>query len=435
MAVVYAVLCHRSPHDVAELVRRLYHPGHQVILHADRKAPAALHDLLARLAASFPDIHVLESALCAWGGWSLVDATLRAIGRAVDLPDPWRHFVLLGEQHVPLQPPAAIERSLPDGVSFIEARSLTTMDRATRADLLHRFAGEYRELPGVGMFAAGPSAAESVAPQALRFGSQWVVLAREACERLATRDVAALWQPFRTSLVADETALPSVLLGTAVGRGLEIRNACPTFTAWPHLGGDADSSFTDQAARAARARGMLFIRKRPRVLPPFTRALLAAMPRRPALPPSDPPPEKRAADVAGLAATLGGMLRGRFPDLSIRATEPGNPACCLWLQPTAAPQPLLVCLVSADMGAFKVLLAWRRRFDGSLATVRLGGYAATVMGARLPGLTLAREVHLPELPDHGFVSIGPGGEAELATRLSVALAVARRLSALTAEAA
>jgi hypothetical protein len=436
--VVYAVLCHRAPRAVAELARRLHHPGHHLILHADRKAPAVLHDLLARLGARYPDIHVLDSQPCAWGGWSLVAATLRAIALALALPGPWRHFVLLSERHVPLQPPATIAASLPDGASFIEARSLTRMDRPTRADLLHRFARHSRELPGVGMFAGDPRPPDPALTRRLRLGSQWVVLARAACERLiGTRDDTALWAPFRASLVPDETALHSVLRGTAVGAGLDIRDTALTFTAWPHLGGGADSAFTDAQARAARARGHLFIRKRPPRLPPFTRALLATMPMRPAPPLANDPPAAPEGDAVALAATLGGMLRGRFPGLSVRASASADdgPACFLWFRATAQAGALVVCLLSQDLRAFKVLLAWRRRFDFSLAPIGLGGYATTVMGARLPGLGFAREVHLPELPDHGFAAASDGATDELAARLAVALAVARRLSVLVADAA
>ncbi len=438
MAVVYGVLCHHSPLHVADLVRHLHHPGHQVILHADAAGPAALHAMLAHLGATFPNVHVLESTMCAWGGWSLVAASLRAIRRALALPMPWRHFALLSEQHMPLQPPSVIAASLPDGASFIAATRLTGMDSATRADLLHRFARQYRELPGVGMFAGEVRRLDAETVETLRLGSQWVVLSRAACERLADLgEGAAAWAPFRNSLVADETAIHSVLRGTAVGRGLDIRSSNQSFVAWPHLGGDVEGGFTEAGARLARARGHLFIRKRPRVLPPFARQVLAGMPQRPAFPPLPPVSEAPEPATAALGTALAAMLRARFPALVVRVAPPGSrPACFLQFQLAGLPSALAVCLASQDLRAFKVLLAWRRPFDGSLTPIRLAGYTATVMGVRLPGLLLAREVHVPELPDHGFVTVADGEVWELAARLTVALAVARRLTVLTgAEAA
>jgi hypothetical protein len=425
MAVVYAVLCHRSPAAVAALVGWLRHPGHQIVLHADSKAPAALHDRIATMTNANADVHALESEPCAWGGWSLVDATLRAIGRALALPGDWRHFVLLSEHHVPLQPPATIAASLPDGASCIDTTPLTGMDRATRADLLHRFAHHYRELPGVGMFAGEARALDAEQLDTLRRGSQWVVLSRDACERLAGAE-RAVWAPFRDSLIPDETAIHSVLRGTDLGRGLDVRNFAATFMAWPHLGGGADGTFTDALARRARARGHLFIRKRPDILPPFIRALLPAGPAIPRDAPEPPP-----ADVAGLANQLAPLLRARFPNLAVRASDQaGGPACLLHVHDTTTDAPP-VCLLSWDMRHFKALLAWRRPFDGTLGPIQLGGYATSVLGARLPGLTLAREVHVPDLADHGFLTLGDDGDvAALGEAVSVLLIAARSLSPL-----
>jgi hypothetical protein len=202
--------------------------------------------------------------------------------------------------------------------------------------------------------------------------------------------------------------------------------------AWPHLGGGAESGFTDALVRSARARGFLFIRKRPRVLPRYAREMLAAMPGQPPPLPT-PPDEPPAADprAAALADTLAQMLRGRFPAIAVAAGLPGDgPACCLTFRAAGLAPALPVLLLSQDFVTFKVLLAWRRRFDG-LAGIRLGGYAATVLGARLPGLAMAREVHLPELPECGFVS--GGGTGEMAARIAAALAIGRRLSALVAD--
>jgi hypothetical protein len=117
-----------------------------------------------------------------------------------------------------------------------------------------------------------------------------------------------------------------------------------------------------------------------------------------------------------------------FPGVAIGLGQPGDgPECCLDISVPGQARALSVHLLSHDFTTFKLLLAWRRPFDGALAPISLGGHEATIMGARLPGLTLAREVHLPELPDSGFVPADPEAIAACA---AVALSVARRLSAL-----
>ena len=428
MPVAYAVLCHHSPRHVGELVRALHHPEQPILLHADAKAPPSLHAALRGLAALLPNVHVVDSVLCSWGGWSLVEATLRCIGDALALPAPWRHFCLLSEQHVPLQPPDMIARSLPAGTSFSDAVPLPAMDRDHRNDLFHRFARVWRELPGVGMFSTGPRTLTAAQLEMFRLGSQWVVLSRDACERLwAARDDAALWAPFKISLVPDETALMSALRGTRLGAGLDIRKASATFVAWPHLGGSADSGFSDDNLRAARARGHLFIRKRPDRLPPFAAALLASFPDRPGFPPLPlPEPPTQDARALALAEAFGRTLRG----VAIGSAPAGSgPACCLDFRAPGQSPGLSVHLLSHDFARFKLLLAWRRPFDGPLAPIRLGGFSATIMGARLPGLVLAREVHFAE--DAGFFAADPDDAEAMAARIAGALAVAQKLSPLT----
>jgi hypothetical protein len=429
VSVVYAVLCNQSPRHVAELARALHHPEQTILLHADAKSPALLHQSLRELAGQLPNVRVVESLLCSWGGWSLVRATLRMIGEALALPTPWRHFCLLSERHMPLQPPATIAESLPAGMSFSDAVPLPAMDRDHRNDLLHRFAREWEELPGVGMFSSRPRRLTTEQFDTLRLGSQWVVLAREACERLwAAREDADLWSLYPESLVPDETALIGALRGTRLGAGLAVTKTNLTFVAWPHLGGTADSGFSDENVRAARARGHLFIRKRPGRLPPFAVALLASFPGRPSLPPF-PLPEPAAEDARELA--LAGALRNALhARATVSAAPPGTgPACCLEIRAPGQAPALSLHLLSQDFAAFKLLLAWRRPFDGTLAPIRLGGYEATIMGARLPGLVLAREVHFADdLP--GFFTADQADADGIGARIAAALEIARHLSPL-----
>jgi hypothetical protein len=430
VTLVHGVLCYDRPRFVHELVRALHWPDHAILLHADAKADPVMHKCVADLAAALPNVHVVDSLLCSWGGWSLVEATLRLIGRALALPTRWRHFCLLSEHHLPLHTPAMLAKSLCEGMSFSDAVPLPAMDADHRRDLFHRFVRRWRELPGVGMFSIGACALSPAEAQRLRLGSQWVVLAREACERLwRVRDDDALWAPFRESLVPDETALMSVLRGTALGAELDFRKSCATFVAWPHLGGGTDSGFTDDIVRAARARGYMFIRKRPVRLQPFVAGLLGGFPDRPMLPGLTPgvaaPDDPRSR---ALAMTLADALRRPAPGVAIGTPLPGSgPACCLDFRVAGLAPSLSVHLLSHDFAIFKLLLAWRRPFDGALAPIQLGGFETTIMGARLPGLVLAREVHVPAVPDNGFLQSNADA---LARHLTTALAVARALSDL-----
>src|SRR5579862_6061865 len=101
--IVYLVLCYGFPNELRDLFRILYHPADHYILHCDTKGPPPLRGLVRQLAASFPNVHRIQDRLCSWGGYSLVDATLRGIDHALDTIPDWSHLVLLSEQHLPVR--------------------------------------------------------------------------------------------------------------------------------------------------------------------------------------------------------------------------------------------------------------------------------------------------------------------------------------------
>lgn len=413
MPIAYLVLCHHSPGDVADLVARLYRPGDVFVLHADAKAAPLLHAALAGLAARLPNVHVLPAQLCSWGGWSLVETTLRGIDFATRLPVGWQHLAVLSESHLPVRPPDEIEAALTLGVSYFEAVEFSAITGDGRPDMLHRLGARHQELPGVGMF---PVAARRLSPSVasvLHHGSQWVVLARDACLRLAdSRGDAEGWAPFRTALLADETAIHSVLLGTRLGMGLTLERRHTTFVAWPHLADNSDMAFTAANFHAARAEGYLFIRKRPRDLPDEVASLLPpprftiALPAAPAAPPANPA-------VGALASAIAAALKPSHPDTEIAALLPltpgGSAACYLRLRTPALAASLSVCVLSEDMQSFKALLVWTPPGPPSFALRTLGGYPACALRVRLTGLFDAREIVLPSLPGGGFATHEQGG--------------------------
>ena len=414
MPLVYFVLCHHSVGAVADLFRHIWRSEHHYVLHADRKSMPALHETLHALSAAFPNVHALPSVPCSWGGWSLVETTLRGIDRALALPGDWSHFILLSESHVPLVAPDAAAATLAPGVSYIEAGPVAAINPDGRADVLHRFTACYHEVPGVGMFATLPRALTPAFEATLHHGGQWIVLAHAACERLqARRGDAALWEPFRVSLLADETALQSLLLGGGLGQGLAIERRATTFVAWPHLSGNPDTTFSERNFHDARAQGYLFIRKRPAVLPEGVIEALAPMRMGEPLPRLPEPAERltRGAEVAVLAAALHEALRGRFPALEVATLSPlrvgGSSTCYLQFRCPTLPRPLFVALVSEDIVQFKALLAWSGGGD-DFRTGTLGGYPTSLLKVRLWDLFLQREVLLPDLPGGGFVTFADG---------------------------
>ncbi len=417
MTLAYLLICHRMPGAVADVLRAVWRPEHHYIVHADAKAGEAVRATVARF-AELPNVHVLPSLLCSWGGWSLVEVLLRGVARAVALGGNWSHLVVLSEAHLPLRAPDAMD--LQPGVSRIDATPVSQAHALTQADVMHRLRARYRELRGVGMFPVGPASVPDSLRDALHHGTQWMILAQEACDRLQRLGPdSPIWAPFRQSLIADETAVQTVLLGTEMGRGLANDPRPTTFVAWPHVSGNGDFSHTDENFFAARDEGFLFIRKRPRKLSRPVAEIVDAMAVLPAVPELDDSFVQGAA-AGRLGDALHGMLRETFPGLVVETLTPlrtgGSPACFLRLRCTDLPRDLHVALLSEDFAVFKALLAWGGQPADEFGVRTLGGYPTWLLKVRLWDLFELRQVMLPE---SGFLSMAPGeGPGRIAALLA-----------------
>jgi hypothetical protein len=417
--LAYLLMCHRMPGAVADLLRAVWRPEHLYIVHVDAKAGEAVRATVAHFAA-LPNVYVLPAQFCSWGGWSLVEVLLRGAARAVAAGGDWSHLIVLSEAHLPLRPPEAMD--FQRGVSRIDAAPVATTHALAQADVMHRLRARYRELPGVGMFPVGPATVSHTLMDALHHGTQWMVLAREACERLQSAGLdSPIWAPFRQSLIADETAVQTVLLGTEFGHGLVNDPRPTTFVAWPHVSGNGDFTHTAANFFAARDEGFRFIRKRPRTLSQPVAEIVEAMAM---LPEFSPPDDSfvQGAAAARLGDSLHAMLRPMFDGLAVETLAPlragGSPACFLRLRCQALPRDLHVALLSEDFVTFKALLAWGGQPADEFGVRTLGGFPTWLLKVRLWDLFELREVMLP---DPGFLTValgeGPGRVAALLARV------------------
>jgi len=106
--VAYLLLSHKEPEQVAALAGRILElsPAAQVVVHHDRRADAV--PWAGRPPAR---VHLVDRTPVFWGGWSIVEATLRMLGAAVDRLDAdW--FVIVSGEHWPVADLATWESSL-----------------------------------------------------------------------------------------------------------------------------------------------------------------------------------------------------------------------------------------------------------------------------------------------------------------------------------
>jgi hypothetical protein len=105
--VAYLVLTHKDPVQVETLADRIRYlsPVALIVVHHDLKAPVVPWG-----GHPPPGIDMIDRSRVEWGDWSIVDATLRMMRRALDLRADW--VVVLSGEHWPVTDLASWEESL-----------------------------------------------------------------------------------------------------------------------------------------------------------------------------------------------------------------------------------------------------------------------------------------------------------------------------------
>jgi hypothetical protein len=246
--VVYLVLSHVNPPQVAQLIRLLRRGSNHshVVLHHDESST----HLDPRLLRDVSNVHLMRPIAITWGTFSLVDAVLRAIHWSLaHLEFDW--LVLLSGQDYPIRPVPEIERFLAttryDG--FLKGFPLGSRPETAGEDL-QRYLYRYYQVPAPSRLRARPGKSEGrgatvarrlrdaqpmfsfkrgpsgvyVGIRRLRVpfddrfrwhrGSTWFTLSRRSLVALDkfARSNARLMRYFRRMWIPEESFVPTVLL-------------------------------------------------------------------------------------------------------------------------------------------------------------------------------------------------------------------------------
>jgi hypothetical protein len=209
----FVVLAHTDPPMLRRLVDAL--SPHPVVVHVDAHAdPAPFLDLPRT-------VYVPDRVPVNWGGFSIVEATLRAFTRALPLTRPDDHVVLLSGQCYPSRPVGEFEQFLAEAPFRQHCRAATVFDGTTQSD--HRLAQRWcfdalplRRSRGVSRRAIS-GARKALARTSTRrtesdflplvpvAGSQWIALTGEClADLLPGASDSALKRTFRHALAPDE---------------------------------------------------------------------------------------------------------------------------------------------------------------------------------------------------------------------------------------
>ena len=226
--LVFIVVAHRNPEQVARLINRLAGPNVRVLLHVDRASPiyAPLQQMLPN------DVELLRRRRARWGSYGFCAVALDGLRAA--LRSPFDHVMTLSGQDYPI-------RSFADICAQARAlggRSMMEYERfpvdswkaqnggycrlhhhhvLTSTRLARTFPRIRRDVPG-GLWPYG--------------GGSWWALSRPAAElivRSVDRD-RRLERYFRTTLLPEESLFQTLLLNSELAE--TVVNRLSTFALW-----------------------------------------------------------------------------------------------------------------------------------------------------------------------------------------------------------
>lgn len=220
MQIAYLILAHAHPQQLGHLTARLQAPDVRFYLHIDANTPPeAFSAIQAEVAHCGAQAAWIERRPCRWGGFSLVEATLRMMDAA--LADGCDWLVLLSGQDYPLQSNIVIAERLANAreAGFIDLRDPASFDVRYRHESFHfewvngKPAGKLLQKFQRGLNRLGLSRPLPAPLTEIRAGAQWWMLSAPACRWLldfcATHPQVVRF--FQRTLVPDEMFFQTLL--------------------------------------------------------------------------------------------------------------------------------------------------------------------------------------------------------------------------------
>lgn len=216
--IAYVLLCHKDAEQVARQVRHLTAAGDCVVIHFDGRTPKAEYDRLRSALGDVPGVaFTARRVKCAWGSWSLVEATLEALRAGLQSFPDASHFYMISGDCAPIKTAEFIHarldsapRDMIESVDFFTSGWIRTGLSEERLVYRHLF----NERSHKRLFYASLGLQQklglrrSLPPDlTMMIGSQWWCLRRATVEKVMAfcatrRDVMRF---FRTTWIPDET--------------------------------------------------------------------------------------------------------------------------------------------------------------------------------------------------------------------------------------
>lgn len=220
----YVVLAHKTPRQVARLVKAVAGDDTRCYVHVDRRSPRSVHRGVRELLGERADVRLLRPRRTAWGSAGLLLATLDGLRAARQ--DGARTVMVLSAQDYPVRPPDEISAFLAahDGTSFLEHQPLPRPDWPPPGGL-ERYDARGVRLLGRTLLRPDrrstrwlPRRQVDVSPLQPHHGGQFCCLSAAACDEVLSRlaEGSSLLRSFRAVQIPDETAIHTVLAGSSL---------------------------------------------------------------------------------------------------------------------------------------------------------------------------------------------------------------------------
>jgi hypothetical protein len=258
--IAYLVLTHGLPYQTIDLLWSLWREEDAYFVHIDRKSPNLAMAGIGAVAAAYPNIHLVPSDICTWGGFSLVEGALRCLRAALIADRSWSHAALISGTHLPLRRAASLAAMLDPDCCYMNFHEID-LDAANRipadwwSGVASRLTYEYQEVPGLGHIRG--SAKPTTSGVTFFWGSQWWILSRRAAELVCSSSHGPLSEYFRSSAIPDEIYFQTILANSPLREQLRSRQLI-----WQRWSGNGRPLLlTDQDLRQALTSNQLFARK------------------------------------------------------------------------------------------------------------------------------------------------------------------------------
>ena len=217
--IAWFIMAHQKPEQLRWIVEALAassSPGELILLHIDLKSMLGLKaerrgmlQTARELRSRYPVIRLMRPRFTNWGGWSLSQLHLDAIGTALRLDPDWTYFVNLSGQCYPIKALVEIRARIAeaDGQVFAEMRHFSDLP----PDDWHLAWHPMIELPHKAV--KRPGRYPPPGDFELEFkGSQWSILPRDFCEWQRIAPIARRIKTYlRGLLLSDELIVQTLV--------------------------------------------------------------------------------------------------------------------------------------------------------------------------------------------------------------------------------